>query len=983
MIRFRFTSAALGAAIAVAFAVPVQASGDNAGTSTHPQGQSSAIPSVLHASRHDVSAPIRDIIRAMPPAQPAGTEEEPYAIPNILLKLTGAPTRAPHSAGMREQNVPMGVPAPGVDLSFETISSATSGCGCLPPDTNGDVSDQHYIQWVNSAWQAFDKVTGNPAPETPSPTQGNSFWVGFGGLCESTNAGDPIALWDPRANRWVMSQFVTSSPYAQCVAVSTSADPFGTYYRYEFDWPNFGDYPKMAVWTDGTGSQDAYLLTTHEFIGQSFHGASMIAMERDKMLTGDPSAAMLRYDGYDAYGLEPVNLVGQLNAPNNACPSFVHYDTANTNGYLFWDLCLDWTTPANSTLSANPVHIAGAPFIPYGGEVPQQGSANGLDSFGTHVMYRANARAFAPGAPTNISLVINHAVLASQGQAAVNWVHFNLDDHGANPSQPTPLDKILVDESTFSPDAENRWMGGIAIDGSGNIGLGFSESSADMHPQVEITGRTVEDPSGTMRDETNCTAAVGHGSQTSSSNRWGDYSSMSVDPVDQCTFYFTSEYYPTTASSAWHTRVCSFHFDGCGDPNYALASSTPTRVEMCGATASGDPSYDLRVGVFNGFTGDVTLAATGLPTGTTASFSANPVSAPGASTLTLTGGAAAATGEYTIDVTGTNGSLSRTLALQLGVSANAPSQVQPITPVDTATGASVYPTLSWGVIVDDRVFGDGFDGTTLPPIMGTPDALNYTVDVATDAAFTDIVASKTVTTTSWQVDTLLDPTTQYYWRVTPHNYCGDGPVSATFSFTTGVPGTCPAGTTATTVYEDAFEGGLNGWVAGGTGGTAWAQGTPPGGTGMSTTVWKVPDNTVGSDRTVTTPAITLPAGAAAVFASYDAYHKGEQNGPGACWDEGLLEASTDGTTFSYLDATHMLTDPYNGAASNDTALGSTWGWCYPGPGGASQPTHAVVDVSAMAGQDMQLRFRMVSDGNTAATAPNGFVIDNFKVEACQ
>jgi len=983
MISSRSLSVALGAAVLLAFAASAPAGGNDRRSSTRPVVPDRNGPSVIHAVRHDVSAPMSDILRNMPPAQPMGTEEEPYAIPNILLKLTGNATKMPESARRSLQQTRTNVPAPAVDLSFEAISSVTSGCGCLPPDTNGDVSDTHYIQWVNSAWQAFNKTTGLPDPATLAPVQGNSFWVGFGGQCETTNAGDPIALWDPRAQRWVMSQFTTDPPFAQCVAVSTSSNPFGTYNRYEFQWPNFGDYPKMAVWTDGTGSQDAYLLTTHEFNGNNFAGAAFIAMQRDKMLTGDPTAAMLRFAGNDAYGVEPVNLVGTLNAPNNACASFVHYDITNNDGYLFWDLCLDWTTPANSTISATPTHIAGTPFAPYGGEVPQQGTASGLDSFGTHVMYRANARAFPPGAPTNVSLVLNHAVLADQGQAAVNWVHFNLDDHGANPTTPTPLDRTLVDESTYSPDAENRWMGGIAIDGSGNIGLGFSKSSGDMHPQIEITGRTLDDPSSTMRDETNCTDLIANGSQTSTSNRWGDYSSMSVDPVDQCTFYFTSEYYPTTASGQWHTRVCSFKFDGCGDPTYALTTTTPKRIEMCGATATSDPSYALNIGVLNGFTGNVSLAASGLPAGATAQFSPNPVSAPGSSTLTLAGAIAAATGEYAIDVTGTSGSLSRSVALQLGVSATGPSQVQLITPVDVASGVNVYPTLNWGLVSTDRIFGDGFDGTALPPVVLPPDALSYTVDVATDAAFTNIIATANVETTSWTVDTLLSATTQYYWRVTPHNYCGDGPVSATFSFTTGVPGTCPAGTTLTTVYQDAFETGVNGWVAGGSGSTGWAQAAPPAGTGMSTIVWKVPDNAVSSDRTLTTPVIAIPAGAAAVFASYDAYHKGENNGPGACWDQGVLEASNNGTSFGYLDATHMLTDPYNGAASNDTALGNLMSWCYPGPAGASVPTRAVVDMGSFAGQNMQLRFRMVSDGNTVAPAPNGFVIDNFKVDVCQ
>jgi hypothetical protein len=934
-------------------------------------------PTVIHATRHDVSAPMRDIVRNMPPQVPMGTEEEPFLIPNILLKPSGNVNRKPYLPSI--QRAPTGVPAPTVDLSFEAISAATSGCGCLPPDTNGDVSDQHYIQWVNSAWAIYNKTTG---AQIQAPTPGNSFFVGFGGKCETTNSGDPIALWDPRAQRWVMSQFVTSAPFAQCVAVSTSSDPLGTYDRYEFNWPFFGDYPKMAVWTDETGSQDAYLLTTHEFQGQSFQGAALIAMERDKMLAGDPNAAMVRFGGFDAYGVEPINLIGTLDAPTNACGAFTHFD-ANSSEYLFWDLCLDWATPANSTISATPTRVAGAPFVSYFNEVPQQGTANGLDSFGTHIMYRANARAFPADAPTRVSLVVNHVVQGDVEQGGINWVHLDLDDHGASPSQPTPLDKTIVEQGTYAPDGDTRWMGGVAIDASANIGVGFSKSSPDIHPQIEISGRTLEDPAGTLRDEQSCTDGIANGSQTSSSQRWGDYSSMSVDPVDQCTFYFTSEYYPTTAGSQWHTRVCSFKFDNCGQPDFALVAESPKRIEFCGATTSTDPTYSLRAGVLNGFAGPVNLVANGIPAGATATFSVNPIPAPGSSELTLTNGATLPTGEYAFSVDGTNASTTRSLALTLGVSANAPSAVQLITPIDSATEIKVRPTLSWGAGGNDRIFGDGFDGTPLPPPPGgTLDALSYTVEVATDSAFTDIVASATVETTSWAVDVTLDSTTQYYWRVTPHNYCGDGPVSATFSFTTGVPGECPAGTTISTLYEDAFESGANGWTAGGTGATGWTQGAPPAGTGMSTNVWKVPDNTTSSDRTLTSPVIAVPA-AQSVILSYDVYHKSEQDPPSGCWDSSSIETSTDGSTFTYLDASHMFTDPYNGTSSAGAPLAGREVWCFPGPAGSSAPSHSIVDLDSFVGGNLQLRYRFVSDSNTAATAPNGIVIDNFKVEICQ
>ena len=935
-------------------------------------------PEIMRAERFDVSPPMRDIIRNLPQT-PSVPETKDGYIPNIFIKPATRVNTWQVPDYSRMQNAPAGTPAPALGASYNGIGNPVACGSCIPPDTNGDVSDQHFIQWVNSRWAIYNKTTG---AVVQAPTVGNSFFAGFGGKCQTTNAGDPIALWDAQAKRWVMSQFVTSSPYAQCVAVSVTSDPLGAYYRYEFRWPNFGDYPHMGIWTEENHRQNAYLLTTHEFGGnpQSFMGASLIAMERDKMLAGDPTAAMVRFPGFDAYGVQAIHLTGPKEAPGGSCPTFVHFDFSASN-YQFWDMCLNWATPTSSTISA-PNTVASDPFFPFFDSVPTPaGGTNYLDSFGSNTMYRATARAFDKDAPTRISLVLNHVVQGSALQAGVKWVQFNLkpalepvgvtdrifgDGFDGSPLPvvvpQTVMTKERFDDGTFAPDADYRWMGGIAIDASGNIGLGFSKSSATLNPQVQYTARRATDAPGTMRDEQNCTAGIANGSQTDSAGRWGDYSSMSVDPVDQCTFYFTSEYYATSSARNFSTRICSFTFPDCGTPDFQLVSETPKRVELCGTTAS-DPTWNLRAGVLNGFSGPLTMSATGVPPATTAMYSINPINAPGSSVLTLSGGAALASGEYSFSAQGVSGALNRTIALELGVSSSASAAPSLSAPANNATQVSVLPTLSWSA---------------------SPGALKYKVEVATDAGFSNIVKTATVTTTSYKVSTILAESTAYYWRVTPLNYCGNGAVSAAFKFTTGLIGQCPGGTARTTVYSSDFQTiPAAGWTTDGSGASAWTQQAAPAGTGMSTTVFGIPNNLTTSDRGLISPAVAIPAGAQAAFVTFDTYHSFEIDGPTGCWDNATMDIKVGAGAFTYIENSSLFTDPYDGLVSAGEANAGARAWCHkPSPvplGGKA----SIVDLGGYAGQSVQIRFRAVSDSNTGGTAPAGMYIDNFKVDVCQ
>ncbi|MEO6075976.1 MAG: hypothetical protein ABIP56_04145, partial [Dokdonella sp.] len=263
---------------------------------------------------------MREIIAEQANLPFQGSSEEPYVVPNIFPKQGQAwQSEFIRDLSQRDiQDAPINIPAPTPSLSVIGLvngSGAGGAGGSIPPDTNGDISPAHYIQWVNTRWAIFDRTTGD---RITASAPGNSFWAGFPGRCSATNSGDPIALWDDKARRWVMSQFTTGATASQCFAISTTEDPLGTYYRYEFIWGSniFGDYPHIGIWTEASGKQDAYTLVTHEFTAtgtQSFLGAAFTSFDRDKMLTGQP-AAMFRIGGHDAYGALPLHMEGQYPA---------------------------------------------------------------------------------------------------------------------------------------------------------------------------------------------------------------------------------------------------------------------------------------------------------------------------------------------------------------------------------------------------------------------------------------------------------------------------------------------------------------------------------------------------------------------------------------------------------------------------------------------------------------------------------------------
>jgi hypothetical protein len=939
-----------------------------------------------HEVHRDVSRPMREIIAEMGPARLADPGDN--VIPNEIRGFSDLYPALDFGPGevMPAQRSPSGQTTPAPTLSVNGLSLAVGGGG-VPPDTTGDAGPNHYFQWVNTSWALFDKTTG---ARVSGPTSGSSFFSGFGGLCQTTNRGDPLVLFDDVAQRWVVSQFAftssTAAPYFQCLAVSTTADPLGTYNRYAFQYPEFNDYGKMGVWVTNDGSQNAYLFTMHEFGGnpRGFLGASFALVERDKILAGQ-SAQFIRVAGINAFGALPMHLEGVNPLPDRACPVFVHYSATGT-GYRLWDMCVNW--PAGTTSFTDTPSFVGTNAYALGlNGIPQLSSTQRLDDFGGNLMYLAAIRAFGPTGPSEAKAVISHAVNVGNDQAGTRWVEFGLSDpqpfappvgvlfadgfEGAAPpgleggSNPVKLVKRLVDQGTYAPDQTSRWMSGINIDANGNIGLGYNASSAAVNPEVRLAGRERNDPAGTLRDEVTATPP-NTGAQTgtfSGRARWGDYATMGVDPVDQCTFWFTNEYYPVTSTNAWNTRIAKFKFPSCGQADFELETQPQTRIQACGANA--DQPTLVRVGAYGTLAANVNLSATGLPGGVTASFSPASLPAGGVANWTLNGASSIAPGSYTVTLTGTSGPLTRSRQLGLDVSAALSAAPTLTLPGAGATNVVVRPTLQWAASVG---------------------ATRYEIDIASDAAFNTIVDSGTSTGTSYSSGVLLNVGQTYHWRVRGVNACGVGLNSATRSFTTGAPGTCPSGTTANTVFSDDVSGDGTAWVVtniSGDAGALWAKTTPPGGTGITTRAWYAQNSATTADQRLTSPSVTLPAiSQSPIVLGFDAFHSYETDGASDCWDGGFVEISTDGgASFAPLGNARNLADAYPGVLSSGNPAQGSQAWCRQPTPGASVRAYFLLD--GFAGQNVQLRFRSTADSNTVGAAPNGWAIDNIAVQGCQ
>ena len=494
-------------------------------------------PEVSFDVRHDISAPLRD----MSPNPMAITRH--HVIP--LGRPTPPETKSPQPDPVLQTSVgPLVSTTAGLNILGVGvgITPSYSDC-CAPPDTNGAVGATQFVEWVNLDFAVFDKTTG--ALAAGFPKSGNSLWSGFGGPCETRNDGDPIAQYDKAAGRWVLAQPVFVSPYMYCIAVSTSSDATGTYNRYAFAEPNFPDYPKLGVWPD------AFYASFNQFSGNSFVGARACAFDRTAMLAGNAATQVCFNTSTSFASLLPSDLDGTT-APPSGSPDF--YVNFGSNSLNLWKFHVNFATPTSSTFTG-PTNIPVAAFSTAcggGACIPQSGTSEKLDSLGDRLMYRLAYRNFSG---SHESLVVTHSVRVSGSKHSqvdgVRW--YELRSPNATPT--------VFQQGTYSPDSNSRWMGSIAMDKLGDIALGYSVSSGAIHPAIRYTGRVPADALGTMESEN--TIIQGNGSQLTGLNRWGDYSSMAIDPSDDCTFWYTTEYLQANGTFNWSTRIASFKFTGC------------------------------------------------------------------------------------------------------------------------------------------------------------------------------------------------------------------------------------------------------------------------------------------------------------------------------------------------------------------------------------------------------------------------------------
>ncbi|VAW40256.1 hypothetical protein MNBD_GAMMA01-2110, partial [hydrothermal vent metagenome] len=649
--------------------------------------------------------------------------------------------------------------------------------GVNPPDPTGAIGKNYYIQAVNSSsgsvFTVYNKTTGaveaGPiAMDTIAPS----------GACTG-GSGDPIILYDETVERWFMQEFVSGGANTLCFYISATDDPInGGWNFYQYVGATFPDYPHFGVWPD------AYYGTANE------NPATVYAFDRTNMLAGTTARAAQAIElgelsGYGFQTATPADWDG-ITAPPLGAPGIImrhvdeeaHSEFTNnptTDLLEMWEFVVDFDNVANSSFTQiNDITITdfNSYFLNYNvfASVPQPGSSALLDPIREVILNRLQYRNFGTHEvilgvlPTNI----DPATTGSSVNAGLRWFELRRTTGVGTPWS-------LYQEGTYDPGSatENRLVGSVAMDKAGNIALAYTKTDTNaatpLSPSIAYTGRLDGDATDVM---TQPETLIKIGSGANGSGRWGDYASMDVDPIDECTFWFTGEYQNGTN---WGTSISSFIFEGCDGPSFKLSSS-PDAIAVCAADTG--VNSVITVEAFNGYTQSVDLTFSAVPSVVTNQLLVGTsVVAPGTSNLTFDVVSGQPTGVYTITVEGNGieqppeiGTITKSTDISLLYSAGTTTAPTLTIPVDGATNQPLTTTFSWDADAN---------------------ATSYHLLVADDIAFTNIIIDEVVTTNSYSATALPDATI-LYWQVATQSSCNGADVdSGIFSFsTTALPGSC-------------------------------------------------------------------------------------------------------------------------------------------------------------------------------------------------
>ena len=494
---------------------------------------------VVKATYHDVSPPLREMA--------AGEGSVPEAALSGNQSASGATT--PNSA---TSNPKLSFPDPvfqstagpvvgaTLGLSFAGIAASTGNMPAFP-NANIAVGATQVVEFVEYEYQVFDKTTG---ASVLGPAGIYTIWKGFPQPCGVHLGLDVSVKYDQMAGVWVLSGRAQVPEDIECVAVSTSSDATGSYYRYSFTFSstNSGSHTAMGVWPDAY----YYASNTKSTTG----GAGLAcALDRANMLIGAAATAQCFSTSSSKYEyLLPSDLDGATLPPSGSPNYFLNLGGTALN---LWQFHVDFQTPTNSTFTG-PTAIKVASFQKAcsgnGGIcIPQLGTTQTLTALTTGLMYRFAYRNYG----TYESLVVSHSVNPpTEAYSGIRW--YEIRSPGTTP--------VIYQEATYSPDANSRWASSMAEDKVGDIALGYSVSSSTMYPSISYTGRVPTDLLGTL--ETEDSILTGTGAQLPQNTQWGNYTTLAIDPSDDCTFWYTNEYYATSGSD-WSTWIASFKFASC------------------------------------------------------------------------------------------------------------------------------------------------------------------------------------------------------------------------------------------------------------------------------------------------------------------------------------------------------------------------------------------------------------------------------------